>query len=196
MDQLISYTVLLIDIIWSAWLRKWHGSPSSQIVSTGATGNAAAVPPRKCNSLQRPKGTPMLSLEKQHFMAGYVQNMPNHYMGHTSQNNQCSWSFLLTIQLADRTHCKNTLPLELMKLLMDVPRAGTPQLLQSQPKVTIEPGGIPMMIHKVSLGDRVRGNPMMPTAQPYQWPDPTVCYCMMIASIDYRYYDFPFKLIK
>lgn len=38
-----------------------------------------------------------------------------------------------------------------MKFLKDVPRAGMVQELQSQPKVTMEPGGIPITIHKTNL---------------------------------------------
>lgn len=65
----------------------------------------------------------------------------------------CNRRFLLAIQFDDRTHCKKTLPYVLMLFLNDVPRAGTVQLLQSQPIVTMDPGGMPIMIHTQSLGN-------------------------------------------
>lgn len=60
--------------------------------------------------------------------------------------------FRETIEFDPRTQPNARFPKQLIGLRHDVPRAGTPQLEQSGPIMTIELGAMPRITHKQSLG--------------------------------------------
>jgi len=80
----------------------------------------------------------------------FATNHPT-YQEEKHKSCEAKLGLLDAIQFDLLIQSKKTLPLEFMKLRMDVPLAGTVQELQSHPIVHIDPGGIPTMTHKASL---------------------------------------------